>query len=360
MTTQQNQANKAAVWDLWQRLNHAGLDQVPDLLRGALRADVNWNVSAPIDQVTGVDAVIADFWLPLLQAFPDLKRAPYVFMGGIDESSAMYATVGGEEWVSGCGYLTGTFVKDWLGIPASGKKTNIWFGVFYVLREGKIAEAYLQLDILAVIRQAGYQLLPPAPGAEGGKIPGPLAKDGILLTEQDPLESRKSVQLVQAMGMGMRRYQRARDGGDLRSMQQEEYWHRDMKWYGPSGIGACHSKEEYEDFHQRPWLEGFGDRNIRREGSGRRMGRVGEGVYCAGGIWDVAYSHHNGAYVGVPASGKLLTLRDFDWWKREGEYLIENWVPIDMIDLFRQMDVDLMARLRRQIEARKRGVEWLW
>ena len=360
MSSPLNQANKAAVWDLWQRLNHATIDQVPYLLRAALHTNVNWNVSAPIDQLLGVDAVIADFWLPLLDSFPDLQRAPYVFIGGIDERSDMYAMTGGEEWVSGCGYLTGTFAKDWLGIPASNRKTNIWFGVFYVLREGTIAETYLQLDILAVMRQAGYQALPPAPGAEGGKIPGPLAKDGILLTEQDPLESRKSVQLVQAMGQGMRRYQRARDGGDLRSMEQEKYWHKDMKWYGPCGIGACFSKEEYEDFHQRPWLEGFGDRNISRAGRGRRMGRIGEGLYCAGGIWDTAYSRHNGTYVGVPASGKLLTLRDFDWWKRDGERLIENWVPIDMIDLFRQMGVDLMARLRDQIEARKRGVELMW
>ncbi len=360
MSNTLNQANKEAVWDLWQRLNYATFDQVPDLLRAAVHSDVSWNVSAPIDQVLGIDAVIADFWLPLLHSFPDLKRAPYVFMGGIDESSQLYATAGGEEWVSGCGYLTGTFVKNWLGIPATHKKTNIFFGVFYVLRDGKVAETYLQLDILSVMRQAGYQALPPAPGAEGGKIPGPLAKDGILLTEQDPLESRKSLQLVQAMGKGMRRYVRSRDGGDLRSMEQDKYWHPDMKWYGPSGIGACFSKEEYEDFHQRPWLEGFGDRNISRAGSGRRMGRIGEGLYCAGGIWDTAYSHHNGAYAGVPASGKLLTLRDFDWWKREGDYLIENWVPIDMIDLFRQMDVDLMERLRQQIEARKRGGDRQW
>ncbi|MCY3781955.1 MAG: hypothetical protein OXG78_16695 [Chloroflexi bacterium] len=360
MSIQLNQANKAAVWDLWQRLNHATIDQLPNLLRASVHPDVNWNVSAPIDRIIGVEAVIADFWLPLRRSFPDLKRQPYVFIGGIDESSALYATEGDEEWVSGCGYLTGSFERDWLGIPATGRKTNIWFGVFYVMREGLVAECYLQLDILAVIRQAGFQLLPPAPGAEGGKIPGPLAKDGILLTEQDALESRKSLQLVEAMGRGMRRYQRARDGGDLRSMEQEKYWHRDMKWYGPSGIGACHSLEEYEDFHQRPWLEGFGDRDINRADSGRRMGRIGEGPYCAGGIWDTAYSHHNGIYAGVPASGKLMTLRDFDWWKREGEFLIENWVPIDMIDLFRQMDIDLMARLRDQIEARKRGAAALW
>ena len=175
MSGQLNHANKEAVWDFWQKLNHAAIENAPDLIRAAAHEDVNWNVSAPIDQVLGVDALIADYWLPLLHSFPDLKRAPYVFMGGIDESSDLYATTGGEEWVSGCGYLTGTFVKDWLGIPATHKKTNIWFGVFYVLREGKIAECYLQLDILAVMRQAGYQVLPPAPGAEGGKIPGPLA-----------------------------------------------------------------------------------------------------------------------------------------------------------------------------------------
>lgn len=360
MSNQLNQANKEAVWDLWQRLNHATDEQSPGLLRAALHEDVNWNVSAPIDQLIGVESVIADFWLPLRQAFPDLKRAPYVFMGGTDEGASHYASDAGQEWVSGTGYLTGSFVNDWLGIPATGRKTNIWFGVFYVMRAGKIAEAYLQLDILAVIRQAGFQLMPPAPGAEGGKIPGPLAKDGILLTEQDALESRKTAQLVSAMGAGMRRYQRARDGGDLRSMEQNKYWHPDMKWYGPSGIGACHTLEEYEDYHQRNWLHGFGDRDLMDAASGRRMGWIGEGAYCCGGIWDGAFSYNHGDYAGIPATGKLMTMRDFDWWKREGELLIENWVPIDMIDLLRQLDINLMARLQQQILARKRGDAGLW
>ncbi len=360
MYSETNQANKEAVWDFWQRLNHCGLAELPAVLGAALHEDVRWHVSAPIDHIDGVEAVIADFWLPLRRAFPDLRHAPYVFMGGRDAGSALFATEAGEQLVSGCGYLTGTFAEDWLGIPATGRQTNIWFGVFYVMRAGKIAECYLQLDILAVARQAGYQLLPPAPGAEGGKIPGPAANDGLLLTEQAPLESRKSLQLVGAMARGMRRYVRDRDGGDLRSMEQDKYWHRQMKWYGPSGIGACFTLEENEDFHQRPWLEGFGDRNISRESSGRRMGRIGEGQYCCGGIWDTAYSRHNGVYAGVPATGKLLTLRDFDWWKRDGDYLIENWVPIDMIDLFRQMGVDLMARLRTQIEARRGGYTGWW
>ena len=279
MSNQLNQENKEAVWDFWQKLNHVGAANVPAAVEAAVHSDVNWNVSAPIDQLVGADNAIAGFWAPLFHSFPDLKHEPYVFMGGIDEGSALYATEGGEEWVSGCGYLTGAFANDWLGIPATGRKTNIWFGVFYVMREGKIAEAYLQLDILAVMRAAGFQVLPPAPGAEGGVIPGPLAKDGLLLTEQDPLSSRKSQQLVQAMGRGMRRYLRSRDGGDLRSMEQDKYWHPDMKWYGPSGIGACFSKDRIRRFSSAA-LAG----RLRRSQHFARWQRAADGAHRRGTV----------------------------------------------------------------------------
>jgi predicted ester cyclase len=348
-----NQMNKAAVWDYWQRLNHADVGDIPNIVRTAVHDDVNWNGSAPIDQLMGVDALITGFWEPLLRSLPDLKRKPDVFMGGIDAGHSAYGADDGVEWVSGCGYLTGTFVEDWLGIPATGRKTNIHFGQFYVMRDGKIAEGYVMYDILAVMRQAGFQVLPPAPGAEGGKVPGPAARDGILLLEQDALEGRKTLQLVGEMGAGLERYVRPRDGDDLSKMEQRHYWDEDMKWYGPSGIGACFSFEEFQDFHQRPWLHGFGDRN-RPKGGGRVMGFVGEGRYACGGIWDTVFSDHNGLYAGIPATGTTMTIRDFDWWKRgDNDLLVENWVPIDMIDLCRQMGVDLMDRLREQIEQRR-------
>ena len=134
-----HQKNKEKVWDFWQKLNHVGVDNVPDVIRAAVHEDVDWNGSAPIDQIVGAEALISGFWLPLLHSFPDLKRAPYIFMGGIESGETHWAGDIGSEWVTGCGYLTGTFVNDWLGIPATGKKTNIHFGQFYVMREGKIA-----------------------------------------------------------------------------------------------------------------------------------------------------------------------------------------------------------------------------
>ena len=97
MSNELNQKNKEAVWDFWQKLNHVGIEHIPQTVRAAVHDDVDWNVSAPIDQLLGADNAITGFWTPLFHAFPDLKRAPYVFMGGIDASSDLYATVGGEE-----------------------------------------------------------------------------------------------------------------------------------------------------------------------------------------------------------------------------------------------------------------------
>ena len=360
MSDELNQRNKAKVWDYWQKLNHVGVDNVPDAVHAAVHEDVDWNGSAPIDQLLGADNLISGFWLPLLRSFPDIKIRPYIFMGGIESGGSEWGGEAGTEWVSACGYLTGTFVNDWLGIPATGLKTNIWFGQFYRMHEGKIAASYVQYDILSVARQAGYQVLPPSPGFDGGKIPGPVTKDGILLTEQDPLESRKTMQIVQAMGDGLMRYVRSRDGDDMSRMEQDKYWWPDMKWFGPSGIGGCFTLEEFEDFHQRNWLHGFGDRGLEVERGGVGVGFISEGMYACGGIWDMAFSYNHGDYAGIPATGKLMTMRDFDWYRREGDLLIENWVPIDMIDLCRQMDVDLMERLRQQIELRKSGAPGFW
>lgn len=345
---ERNQKNKAVVWDYWQRMNHALPREVESVLKRAYHKDIDWHGFHPINHVKGLDGAISRFWEPLQQSFPDLHRTPHILIGG---------EMDGEDWVSGYGYFSGTFVHDWLGIPATGQKTHINFGQFCVMRDEKIVESYVILDVLSVMKQAGFQVLPPALGQEGGKILKPLGNDGILLAEQDELESRKSLQLVAAMGAGHHRYSRPRDGTDMSSMEHEYYWHPDFHWMGPTGIGSTHTTEEFKDFHQRPWLIGFGDRGVE-DPNGRLMGMYGEGQYAALGIWDYKFSRHNGEYQGVPATNKLISLRDFDWYKRDGDRLIQNWVPIDMVDLFLQFDIDLFDRMHRQHELRKRGINW--
>ena len=281
-------------------------------------------------------------------------------MGGMHIGGSYWPAEPGDGWVSGIGYFTGTFQHDWLGIPATGKKTNIRFGQFYKIRGEKIAESFVVLDLLSVMQQAGFQVLPPALGADGGKVQKPIGGDGVLLTEQDELESLKTVQLCRAMSSGMRRYVRQRDMEYLDTMDQHNYWHPDFHWYGPTGIGTSHNLEEYQDFHQRPWLRGFGDRGKEGLGpaTGTLLGYMSEGQYLAVGGWDGKYSRQNGEYQGIPKTGKVVTIRDFDWYKRIGDDLVQNWVTIDMIDLFKQLDIDLFERMNNQIELRKRGINW--
>ena len=343
-----NQKNKAIVWNYWQRMNSARLQEIPKICKKVFHKNVNWNGSPPLNQIRGVDSVITQFWEPLLNSFPDIKRVPHILIGGLSEN---------EEWVSGYGYFTGTFVHDWLGIPATGKKTNINFGQFFVMREGKIVESYVIFDMLSVMKQAGFQVLPPAYGQEGGKVLKP-SSNGILLTEQDDLESRKTLQLIDAMASSMGWYNRSRDMENMETMQHHHFWHPDFHWMGPTGIGSSHTIEEYKDFHQRPWVIGFGDREINEKPGGRFMGFYGEGQFGALGIWDSKFSVHHGEYQGIPATKKMMTLRDFDWYRREGDLLVQNWIPIDLIDLFLQMDIDLFDRMHRQNELRKRGINW--
>ena len=50
-----NQQNKEKGGDFWQKLNHVGVENVPDVIRDAVHDDVDWNGSAPIDQIVGAE-----------------------------------------------------------------------------------------------------------------------------------------------------------------------------------------------------------------------------------------------------------------------------------------------------------------
>jgi len=46
-------------------------------------------------------------------------------------------------------------------------------------------------------------------------------------------------------------------------------------------------------------------------------------------------------WLGVKASGQLFAVRVADWWRRDGDLLVENWVFVDLIDMLLQLDYDV-------------------
>lgn len=305
-----NQQNKHIVWDFWQALDNALDAQSIDLAHQAMSKEIAWYGPDPINQLQGIDSFITDFWLPLRRSFPDLKRQTHLFMGG--ESNGRVdgnVALDGKQWVSGTGYLQGTFAQDYLGIPATGGPVHIRWGEFCRVEAGKIVEVYFLLDLIDLMQQAGYQVLPPSRGQDG-VYPPPSANDGILLAAQDAQETAYSLQHIRRFIFdGLNKY----DQSELKSMGMADFFHADVHWYGPGGIGACLSLKEFEDLHQIPWLIAYPDRQVQD-----LTALIAEGSYSGAPGWAGVRATHTGPYLDAPATGNAIAFNGLDWWKRQG------------------------------------------
>ena len=302
----------------------------PVVLAELYHPDVDWNGPHPINSQRGLPAVMSAFWAPLIAALPDLERYDDIIIEGQFK---------GGDWIGATGHYTGTFMHDWLGIPATGKVINIRYGEFSRFENGKIVEVYIILDILDVMRQAGRwpARIPRARGSEE-RIPGPSTHDGIRLRKPGVDESEVSLKLVEAMIAGLMTY----DGNSLDSMGMERFWNIEgMMWYGPAGIGTSRGLKGFQDVHQRAFLAAFPDRV-----GGNHKARIAHDAYVGSTGWPSIRATHLGPWMGVPASGKPITQRVMDFWRREGDELVENWVFIDQLDLLLQLGVDIMDEFR--------------
>jgi predicted ester cyclase len=314
-------------------------------LRLWLAPDARWHVAHPFEELVGPDAVMDGLYAGLLAALPDVERRVDLFLAGrwsppppgaVGHAPAEVAGPGW--WSSAHGHLVGTFRAPWLGIAPSGEPIALRFGEFHRWEAGdgggRIVEARLLLDLVDFARQAGCPMLPPARGLELW-VPGPRGHDSLLLDDTDPGEGRASEQAVLAMIAGLMSF----DGRDLATMGMQRFWHPDMMWYGPGGIGSTRGIAGFQRHHQAPFLHAFPD----RKGAGHRS-RIAEGAFVASTGWPSVRATHAGEYLGVAATGRPIGMRVMDWWRREGTLLRENWVLIDLPHLMLQMGVDLLAR----------------
>lgn len=306
--------------------------------RAIFAEDSAYLCSHPVNQMHGLAEIAARLWLPLKHAFPDMERRDDIVMAGRWKDA---------DWVSATGYYYGTFARDWLGLPAHGGWAYLRYGEFYKVEGGRIVDAYVILDVIDLMRQAGVNPLPPARGIEG-YCPGPATRDGVMLDANDPAEGAKSLAAVERMIFeGMFGF----DGVDHATMNMDRFWEpRDMMWYGPGGIGSTRGLKGFMDYHEIPWNEAFPDFR-----GGNHVARFGDGAYVASTGWPSIYGTHNGRELfGIPATGKPITIRVMDWWRRDGDWLVENWIFIDIPELLMQMGYDLLARAQ-QLADRRRG-----
>lgn len=282
---------------------------------------------APIGRLDGRDALSAHLHEPLRSVFPDAVREPQLFLGGAFE---------GAVWVSTTGYVVGPMERDWLGIPAGPDVRRLRFGEFYRVEGGRIVEIRCLFDIPGLAAQAGYPLLPPFQG-RAEPPPGPALSNGIVLDAQDPGETAYTLRLVEDMLGGCNRL----DGSDLASMGMAAYWHEDMVWHGPWGVGSCRGFREFQDFAQAPSVSSFPNRR-----GGFHRARFADGLTASFTGWPSLRGDFTGVpFRGIQPTGGPIGQNIMDFYVRRGTKLHENWILIDLVDFAAQCGVDLLAPL---------------
>lgn len=332
MGTDITQRNKATALTLW-----AAMDRDPRSALPLLEGLTHWQGPEPVGVHRDGTGIIDAMFAPLRAAIPNLHRQVHILTAGQSDAQEAGGT-DGAAWVAGTGYYAGRATGAVFGIPATGHDLRIRWGEFLRFDEaGNITHAQTIWDFVDWFDQIGLPVLPHARGA-AHVYPAPTGFDGVLTGPQDADATAVTRRLGRDLIFGgLNRF----DEADLGSMGMARFFHPNIKWYGPGGIGACLSLTEFEELHQKPWLTAFPDRKVMHLESlfaeGRMLAASGpRGVVCT----------HTGPYLGQPATGARLEVSGIDFWLRDGERFTENWVFVDMVHLFAQMGVDLFARLK--------------
>jgi predicted ester cyclase len=306
----------------------------PEKIDELLTDDVQWHVSAPINDLHTKEQMIDKFWQPLINALPDMERKPFI---NIENQYQ------GETWIASTGYFIGTFTRDLFDIPATNRTLYLRYTELVRMDENKIAQCYIILDFLDAMNQAGVNPLRKSLGHSGLVMP-PTTMDGLYRKDVQPSDSQKSQELVINMLDELGKF----DGKSLDSMKLHNFWHTDFMWYGPAGIGTTRGIEGFRANHQGPFVFSFPDRSVDHKAT-----LVAHGNYVATGGWPHMHGTHSvGGWLGLPPSNKELSLRVMDIWRREGDLLKENWVAIDIIDMCMQMGLDVFAMMKLQLKGK--------
>ncbi|EBA13276.1 nuclear transport factor 2 family protein [Roseobacter sp. CCS2] len=282
--------------------------------------------SHPFNDLAGPDAYINAFLAPLQSAFQGLFRRDYILTGGHYDNA---------DWVTCTGYYAGHFAQDWLGIKATDTLSYLRVGEFHRMENGQAVESWIYLDIPELMIAAGQWPIKDSPGRDRGYTGphrGPATQDGFQLHDNDPARSASSAKMVTNM---------------LKSLATEDeawrpYWHDNMVWYGPAAFGSFVGIENFAGF-QVPFEGAFSLWTGGASGNGvtQHLTRAADGDYIWSAGWPSLMCVRKGPFLDQPPTTDTLLMRVCDWWRREGDLLVENWVFVDIPDVLLQMGVDL-------------------
>lgn len=147
-----------------------------------------------------------------------------------------------------------------------------------------------------------------------------------LTRDTDMSQTENTRAVIEAMVDGLNDH-RIADIGD--------FFSESFRWMGNQGCGTKDGLRAFQDNWQKPFQAAFSDKVCIDEAR----------LYM--GEWAAAFGRqeavHSGAFMGVAATGKRVTIRYMDFWKVEGDKITDNWVMVDFAHVLAQLGVDVFS-----------------
>ena len=217
------------------------------------------------------------------------------------------------------------------------------------LKKDKITESHILIDVLDLLRQCSNFIINPSRGPEGAWMP-PINADGVNFFEKDIEVSssnlKQSLSMNRSLNLKPEKEKISNDELKQRLLDhpQKEFWHDKMNWYGPCGIGTSRSLEGFIDIHQLPFRRSFTDRDYYKIG---HYCEIGDGKFslCAG--WhSIEAVYGSNDWLGFNARKQKITMRVMDFYHHDEGKIRENWVPIDILHILKQIGIEVLEKIK--------------
>lgn len=295
-------------------------------LREVLAEDATVRLCHPFETLDGPKALFERAIGPLYAAMPDLERRDWLEMAGTDANGQVWVGLGGEY----CGVLE----APWLGVPPTFRAAAMRFHEFYRIEDGRAVEMQALWDIPELMMQAGAWPMSPSLGRDW-RVTGPARRNG---SAQGGGAGAGRI----VMDMLEHLAKHAEEGPE--AMRLGDFWHPRCSWYGPAGIGTARGVAGFRAHHQIPFLKAMPD---RRALLGREAHFFAEGDLVGFTAWPGMEMTLTGdGWLGIAPAGQKLKMRSLDFWRVEDGLIRENWVLVDLLDVYAQLGVDVLERMK--------------
>jgi len=255
-------------------------------------------------------------------AFPVSGFSQMLFFG--DEFHATTTSYGNLFWA-----------RPFLGIPAPKVWTFLRVTDFYAVRKtgdgtSKVHYNFMMVDFADLLRRIGRPVLPKAPLPEG-LVMTAATNDGVPAPLSVVAEGRNSTAAHHAVAGALA-------DGWAGNSEDAKWWHRDLTFYGPGGIGRAGNAEEFQRHVLGLFRRAFADRTCDTHML------FCEGNYC--GAFGTLQGRHVGTWVGQAASNRTVTVRFAMHFRIVDDLIIEGWAIFDFPGMFAQLGKDFFAAAR--------------